>query len=177
VREIHRAYPTDPDDPVSPVARTLRTGRSELVPVVSDAMHVAQVRDARHLQLLLALDTTSLVAVPLVAHGRTIGALACMATGDSRRYGPDDLVLIEELARRAALAVDNARLYAAEQAARRAAEQAAERTARLQAVTAALSEALRPGEAADVVIRHSRAALGARAGFVMVLTEGGDTLA
>jgi signal transduction histidine kinase len=176
VREILHAYPTDPDDPASPVARTLRTGRSELVPVVSDAMHVAQARDARHLQLLRALNTTSLVAVPLVAHGRTIGALACMATGASRRYGPDDLVLIEEVARRAALAVENACLHAAEQAARRAAEQAAERTARLQAVTAALAEALRPNEVADVVIRHSRAAMGASAAFVMVLTEGGDTL-
>ena len=139
-------------------------------------MHVARARDARHLQLLRALNTTSLVAVPLVAHGRMIGALACMATADSRRYGPDDLVLIEDLAQRAALAVDNARLHAAEQAARRAAEQAAERTARLQAVTAALTEALRPNEVADVVIRHSRAAVGASAGFVMVLIEGGDTL-
>jgi PAS domain S-box-containing protein len=126
-REILRAYPTDPDDPASPLSRTLRTGRAELVPVVSDAMHVAQARDARHLQLLRALNTTSLVAVPLVAHGRTIGALACMAIGDSRRYGPDDLVLIEELAQRAALAVDNARLYAAEQAARRAAERRRDR--------------------------------------------------
>jgi PAS domain S-box-containing protein len=90
VREILRAYPTDPDDPASPVARTLRTGRFELVPVVSDAMHVAQAHDARHLQLLRALNTTSLVAVPLVVHGRTIGALTCMAIADSRRYGPDD---------------------------------------------------------------------------------------
>src|SRR5437868_799526 len=138
-------------------------------------MHVARARDARHLQLLRALNTTSLVAVPLVAHGRMIGALACMATADSRRYGPDDLVLIEDLAQRAALAVDNARLQAAEQAARRAAEQAAERTARLQAVTAALAEALRPNEVADVVIKHSLAAAGASAGFVMVLPEGGDT--
>ncbi|HKO25580.1 MAG TPA: GAF domain-containing protein, partial [Chloroflexota bacterium] len=175
-REILRAYPTDPDDAANPLSRTLRTGRPELVPVVSDAMYVAQARDAQHLQLLRALNITSLVAVPLVAHGRTIGALACMVTGAGRRYGPGDLVLIEELARRAALAVEHARLHAAEQAARRAAELAAERTARLQAVTAALAEALRPNEVADVVIRHLRAAVGASAAFVTVLTEGGDTL-
>jgi signal transduction histidine kinase len=49
--------------------------------------------------------------VPLIARGRILGAITCVTTESGRRYGGDDLALAEELARRAAVAVDNARLY------------------------------------------------------------------
>src|SRR5262249_18959737 len=70
-----------------------------------------------------------------------------------------------------ALAVDNAQLYEAELDARRATERAAQRTALLQAVTAALSEALGPTEVAEIVVDRCVAAMGARAGVVALLTS------
>ncbi|TAK00918.1 MAG: PAS domain S-box protein [Chloroflexota bacterium] len=79
------------------------------------------------------LRTTSAMAVPLVARGRVEGVLFLAASDDSRRYHDGDAAYAMELARRIALAVGNARLYAAEQTARLAAEDAASRAEALLA--------------------------------------------
>jgi signal transduction histidine kinase len=70
--------------------------------------------------LVRQLDNTTLICVPQLARERTIGALTLLAAESGRRYGPSDLELAESLAARAALAVDNARLYGEAQAAIRA---------------------------------------------------------
>ncbi len=67
---------------------------------------------------MIALAPHSAIAVPLVAHERTLGALTFAWSESGRTYAEGDLALAEEVARRAALAIDNARLYRAEQAAR-----------------------------------------------------------
>jgi signal transduction histidine kinase len=61
--------------------------------------------------MLRELNVTSFMCVPLVTRGRTLGAITFIASESGRRYGAADLTLAEEIARRAALAVDNARLY------------------------------------------------------------------
>ncbi|MEW6496871.1 MAG: ATP-binding protein, partial [Cyanobacteriota bacterium] len=101
----------------------------------------------------------------------------------TRRYTPDDLDLAEELAYRAALAVDNALLYRDSEVARRAAQQAktaaeraAKRTARLQTITAALSESLTPAQVASVIIEQGVMALGANSAFIALLTKNGTEL-
>jgi PAS domain S-box-containing protein len=94
------------------VARVIRRGKSALVPVLTDEMLQAHARDEAHLSLLRKLGVGSGICVPMFAHGRTIGAISFTAQRGGRIYGPDDLHIAEELARRAALAVDNARLYA-----------------------------------------------------------------
>jgi signal transduction histidine kinase len=94
-----------------------------------------------------------------------LGAILLATSGSGRRYGPAELELAEELGRRAATAVDNARLHQAERVARRGAERAAAQTARLQAVTAALSEARTPEEVAAAALRLSMESLGASAGW------------
>ena len=72
------------------------------------------------------LRITSCMMVPLVAHGRAIGVITFAAAESGRRYGADDLALAEDVAHRAALAIDNARLYVESQARRREAELLAE---------------------------------------------------
>jgi PAS domain S-box-containing protein len=64
-----------------------------------------------HHRALRAAEIRSMVAVPLVAHGRLLGAIAWVSSTVSRVYGPADVRLAEELARRAALSIENARLY------------------------------------------------------------------
>lgn len=54
---------------------------------------------------------TGVCAVPLIARGRTIGAMAAIQSSSGRRFGPDEVALIREVAKRAALALDNVRLY------------------------------------------------------------------
>ncbi len=90
----------------------LLTGEPELVPAVTDAWLRASAEDEEHFTTHRALAPRSLMIVPLVARGRTLGAVTFAFTAASgRRYGPADLTLAEGLASRAALTLDNARLY------------------------------------------------------------------
>ena len=75
------------------------------------------------LQLLQQLSPRSIMVVPLVARGRTVGTLSFIITRSEHRYGPADLTLARDLAHRAAIAVDNARLYAEAEGANRAKDQ------------------------------------------------------
>lgn len=109
-RGLARAYPPDSQAP-RVVPRVLRSGRPELYPDVSEEMLRDLARDAGHLALLRGLGLRSAMVVPLLVRGRTIGAITFVAAESGRRYGPADLALAEDLAWRAALAIDNARLY------------------------------------------------------------------
>jgi PAS domain S-box-containing protein len=152
------AYPSDPDGR-HPRTRVLRTGRPILVPEVTDAGLVDVAGSAEHLAGLRALAYRSAMIVPLVARGQTLGALT-LATADSgRRYGVADLRLAEELARRAGLAIDNARLYERERAARAAADCAAERAAFLAEASALLNSTLDDADALEAVARLAVARL------------------
>jgi signal transduction histidine kinase len=71
----------------------------------------AAARDEQHAELLLRLGLRSYLCVPLTAQGRTLGAVTFIAAESGRRYGPADLALAEDLARRAAIALVNARLF------------------------------------------------------------------
>jgi PAS domain S-box-containing protein len=118
-QELHTRYPPQSDRVGA--ARVVVTGHPELAPVISDARLAEAARDPEHLRLLRALGVTSFMSVPMLVSGRIVGALTFAIYGSGRRYEQADLSLAEELARRAALAVENARLYReAEQRARAA---------------------------------------------------------
>jgi serine phosphatase RsbU (regulator of sigma subunit) len=89
----------------------LRTGRPELSPEITESLLEEAARDAEHREILGELGLKSYMIVPLVARGRTLGAISLISAESGRRYRQAELGLAEELARRAALAVDNARLY------------------------------------------------------------------
>src|SRR5213593_3586546 len=108
--ELERRYPMRPDDAYSP-ARVAHTGRAELLPEVTEAILAKAAHDAAHLDLLRQLGLASSMCVPLIARGRTLGALSVAISRSGRRYTQVDLAFTEEVAARAALAVDNARLY------------------------------------------------------------------
>ena len=78
--------------------------------VTSDTLE-SSTQGPEHLQALRALDPTSLMALPLLSRGELIGALAFISSRGSKPYGRNDLRLAEALAERAALAIENARLY------------------------------------------------------------------
>ncbi len=93
--------------------RVLRTGEPELLREVPDDLLVEVARDPEHLEILRALGLRSAIIAPLVARGRTLGILSVSTTRTPRSYGEQDLALVTELARRVALALDNARLHSA----------------------------------------------------------------
>jgi signal transduction histidine kinase/PAS domain-containing protein len=89
--------------------------RATLVTDVSPAYVESVAQSAEYRRLLRALDMRSLMAVPLVARDRLLGALALISSRDSRKYRERDLRFAEEFARIAAVAVDNAQLYRSRQ--------------------------------------------------------------
>ena len=113
IEKLRERYPADPDAQQG-LPYTIRTGESQLIPEVSDDMLEvgAIAQDEAHAQVLRELGFKSAVVVPLRARGRILGAVG-LAIGDdtARRYSAEDLTYAEDLARRAALALDNSRLF------------------------------------------------------------------
>jgi PAS domain S-box-containing protein len=113
LHEWRRDFPPDPADDRGP-SQVLRTGRSVVWPDV-DPEDVARYAQApRHAELMRAIDTRSMVIVPMVVADEVIGTMQLATTSASGRLlGPYELELAEELARRAAIAVEHARVHAA----------------------------------------------------------------
>ena len=101
-------YP--PDAPNGPPA-VVRTGRSELLPQITEEMLVANARNEEHLEMLRELGMNSVMVVPMLSRARMLGTITFVSAESSRPFTDDDVLLAEDLARRAAVAVDNARLY------------------------------------------------------------------
>ncbi|HEY9736824.1 MAG TPA: PAS domain S-box protein, partial [Trichocoleus sp.] len=95
-----------------PITDVLVNGKANLVAHVTKAwLETAAVSDD-HLRFVRESQVRSLITVPLIAHGRTLGALTvCLTENSHRHYNQTDLAVAEELGHRAALALDNARLY------------------------------------------------------------------
>jgi PAS domain S-box-containing protein len=108
-RELQERYPAQEE--TTGVPAVIRTGEPELVPEIPAEMLVAAARDELHHQLLQELGLESYVCVPLKSREGTLGAITLVSSDPGRRFGAEDLVLAEELARRAASAIENARLY------------------------------------------------------------------
>jgi PAS domain S-box-containing protein len=110
VRQLRRVYPPQ-IDVAHPILRVIQTQQPILAEVIVDTDLAARARSGEHLAWLQALDIRSHIVVPLVARGQAIGALSLVRTSASPAYSTTDLALAEEVARRAAQAIDNARLY------------------------------------------------------------------
>jgi PAS domain S-box-containing protein len=109
-RELQDRYP--PQDEKTGPAAVIRTGEAELVPEITPDLVRAAARDDLHLELLQELGLESYICVPLRGlDGGPLGAITLVSSDAGRRFGAEDLVLAEELARRAASAIENARLY------------------------------------------------------------------
>lgn len=120
-KRLRERYPVDLEAPRW-VAEVIRSGRSQFFPEVTDAMFEQVAVDGEHLRLLKTLQLRSAMIVPLTARGVTLGAITLAYAESGRKYDAADLTFIEEVARRAAIVVDNAALYEAEQRARRHAD-------------------------------------------------------
>jgi len=112
-RELQRRHPADPDAPVGAPA-VIRSGESELHPELNEDLLAAAAPDDEALEIIRGLGLVSAMVVPLRARERTLGALTLVAAESGRRFTSDDLDVAEDLARRAALAVENAMLYGRE---------------------------------------------------------------
>ncbi|MFL6655254.1 MAG: PAS domain S-box protein, partial [Sulfurifustis sp.] len=108
-RELHRRYPPDPAATRGP-HHVVRTRTTQFIAEVTDDLIKSVARDSEHLAALRALRLNSYICAPLVARERVLGALTFVAEAP-RRFTEVDREFAEELARRAAIAIDNARLF------------------------------------------------------------------
>jgi PAS domain S-box-containing protein len=182
LEDLRARYQLDPEG-THPVARVIRSGEPVLLPSMTSALLSSFAQGSEHAGFMIEHDYHSAVVAPLRARGRTLGALSVLRLGDSESYGSEDLELACELARRAALAIDNARLYSEV----RQVEQ------RLEAILVNIGEAITVmDEHGQMVFANQAAAdllgvatpsdlLGARPGTIMprylVLDEQGHELA
>jgi serine phosphatase RsbU (regulator of sigma subunit)/transcriptional regulator with GAF, ATPase, and Fis domain len=170
--DLQRRFPTDPDAPTgSP--HVIRTGRSELTETIPDEMLQALVEDPELLETMRGLGLRCAMVVPLTARGRTFGALTLIGAESHERYGPSDLQLAEEIADRAALAIDTARAFADETEARAAAVELAHRNEVLKDVTAAFGRAATVPEVLTAMLELGVRSAGPVAAMVGILDEHG----
>jgi PAS domain S-box-containing protein len=108
--EVAERYPPQPDQPTG-AAAVIRTGVAELVPEITAEMLAGSAVDELHLDLLNQLELRSYMCAPLKSRERVLGAITFVSSEAGRRFGSADLLLAEELARRATVAIENAHLF------------------------------------------------------------------
>ena len=111
-REIARRYPLEPNSN-HPITDVIRSGRSRMIGRLTDEFLRSLAFDSQHLGMMRDLAYEAGLIVPLIAHGKVLGAISLLSGESKREYSHSDLTVVEELARRAAAAIENARLYEA----------------------------------------------------------------
>jgi GAF domain-containing protein/anti-sigma regulatory factor (Ser/Thr protein kinase) len=154
--ELQSRYPTDPEATVG-VPNVVRTGISELYADVTPEMLASGAVDDEHLKMMSQLGMTSVLIVPLTGRGGTFGALTLVYAESSRHFDETDRAFAEEVARRAALAVDNARAYQQQSGRLAAITRVAE--AAQQAILAPVPEQVGPVALAGAYVSAAREAL------------------
>jgi PAS domain S-box-containing protein len=140
--DIRRRYPPDPDSEIG-TPRVVRTGEPFLMEEIpKELIEEAKKRMPELEELLDELQLHSMMVVPLSVGDRVLGAMTFVWAESGFRYDRDDLALAEDLAHRAAVAIENARLYEAERDARREETRANERLKVLSEAGAAMAETL-----------------------------------
>jgi len=116
---IAKRYPPDPNSKTG-VHEIIRTGKAQLMPEIPRELITAAALDQEHLRLIDALELRSYMGVPLVIGGKVLGAITFVMAESHRTYGEADLEFARALADRAAVAVENARLFREVESARAA---------------------------------------------------------
>jgi PAS domain S-box-containing protein len=162
-----RAFPPDPTG--LHMTAALREGRTELMPDLSDEVLAARLRGPLHIEAVREIDARSALILPLAARGRTLGSMLLLACGERPPFGPDDIAVAEELARRTAVAVDNTALL-------RQAQEQADTAQRLQRLSDAALRHVDLDDLLDEILVLLRRELESDAAAVLLMDAGGETL-
>jgi serine phosphatase RsbU (regulator of sigma subunit) len=107
---MRERWPPDPESAVGTHA-VMRSGEPQLLPEIPDELLVGAAVDDEHLEAIREIGLRSAMIVPMVTGGRTLGVISFVFSRGGRRYGERDVAFAQELAARAANAIENARLY------------------------------------------------------------------
>ena len=110
--QIQREYPEDPNA-TSGIYQVIRSAEPLMMSSITEDILVAAAKgDEKLLALLHEIGYSALIIVPLIVQGRVLGALQMVSAESRQQYNQDDLALAQDIARRVAVAIDNAQLYA-----------------------------------------------------------------
>ncbi len=123
-RSLEGRYAYNPEEPRG-LPNVLRTGEPELYPHIPDELLEESARDAEHLEILRRVGFSSVIIAPMRVGERVLGAVTLVSAESGFRYGEADLLLAQDLAGRAAMAMENSRIYGESERAREQAEAAA----------------------------------------------------
>jgi PAS domain S-box-containing protein len=107
--ELQRRFPAEPERPGG-AREVIETGTSQIITAITDEMLAAASQGPEHLELIRGLGLRSAAIVPLIARGQVLGAMTLAGAETGHVYREEDRAFLEDLGRRAAVAVDNARL-------------------------------------------------------------------
>ena len=110
LEEMRAKHQLDPEGE-HPVARVIRSGEPVLLKEMTSMLLSSFAQGSEHARFMIEHGYRSAAVAPLLARERTLGAISVLRLGEGEPYGSEDLDLVSELARRAALAIDNARLF------------------------------------------------------------------
>ena len=163
--QIAVRYPTRMDEPTG-APNVLRTGVSEIYPHVLEEMVEAAAVDGEHLAILRQLGMSSVLIAPLAGRSGTFGVVTLIYAESGRRYSDVDVRFVEDVTRRAALALENARAFR-EQAGRLA--DVSQVNARLGVLAALSSQMTGVGTRAEVFDRLTRVVVPAMADWATIV--------
>jgi PAS domain S-box-containing protein len=169
--ESVRRYPPDPESPVG-VAQVLRTGIPQVAHEISDELMRRAAQDEDHYRLMAGLGLRSFMMLPMTARGRVLGAITFIRAESGRRYTDADLGFGEEVAGRAAMAVDNARLYRLSEDSRGEAERRARQEEALRQAAQAVTAAFDDEGILRELVEHAVVATNSDAAFVKRVDAG-----
>lgn len=108
--KLQREYPPDPDAPTG-VPNVIRTGKPEMFPHIPEELLVRAAKDEKHLKIIRELGLVSAMTVPILQGNKAVGAISFVSAESEKHFTPADLSMAEEVASRAALAIENSQLY------------------------------------------------------------------
>ncbi len=173
--DLHRRYPPDRDH-ASGVYNVYSTGKAELIREISDEMIVGAIADPQRRDAIRRLGLRSAMTVPLIARGACLGVMAFISAESQRLYNEDDVILAEDLASRAAVAADNARLFQAAQRARAEAERREREEAALRRAMEAVAAAFSVSDVIDQIAQSALEATNADGSFVERMQPGAESI-
>lgn len=108
--KFHEKKSLNPQEKIG-IAKVMRTGKPEYYPVITDEMLIASAKDKANLELLRKVGFSSVMMMPIIVEDKTVGVISFIASESRKHYTLADLIVAEEVASRAALAIENSRLY------------------------------------------------------------------
>jgi PAS domain S-box-containing protein len=175
INELNKKYPSSISS-AEGIGKVIRTGKSQIYTDISDELLKAIASNENRYKGLKEIGFHSCMIVPLMRKGVCLGTIKFVLADGNRKYLNSDLTVAEDLAYKAAVAVENAQFYKAELTSKKEAQAAERRTRSLQSLTAALSESLTLEQVAKVSMDEGLKVLGGCSGCLGLVNQEEKTI-